>query len=89
MILTNPTEFDRAIEEQWKRVDEIRNARKIGKADVVYADANERPLPGECKRPLPLRNKTAELFSHPRADERVGEPALKEVGPQKKRQRAP
>src|SRR5438552_18885224 len=32
MILTNPTELDKAIQENWKRVSELRNARNAGKA---------------------------------------------------------
>jgi hypothetical protein len=38
MILTNPVELDAAIDEKWKRVGEIRNTRKAGKALVLYAD---------------------------------------------------
>jgi hypothetical protein len=38
MILTNPTELDKAIRENWKRVEAIRNARKAGNALVLYAD---------------------------------------------------
>lgn len=39
MILSNPNELDKAIREGWKRVGEIRDARKAGKAVVLYADA--------------------------------------------------
>jgi len=39
MILTNPTELDKAIQEGWKRVDELRDARRAGNAVVLYADA--------------------------------------------------
>jgi hypothetical protein len=38
MILTNPVELDTAIHEDWKRVAEIRNARKAGNAVVLYSD---------------------------------------------------
>jgi len=44
MILTNPTEFDQAIHEGWKRVDEIRNAKKAGNALVLHADAKGKKL---------------------------------------------
>lgn len=39
MILTNPAELDKGIEENWKRVRELRDARRAGKAVVLYADA--------------------------------------------------
>jgi len=39
MILTNPAELDKAIEENWKQVDALRSARTAGKAVVIYADA--------------------------------------------------
>jgi len=39
MILTNPTELETAINEKWKRLDELRDARSNGKAIVIYADA--------------------------------------------------
>lgn len=38
MILTNPIELDKAIEENWKRVEEIRNAKRAGNAVVLHAD---------------------------------------------------
>jgi len=38
MILTNPVEFDTAIQENWKRVGEIRDAQRAGNALVLYAD---------------------------------------------------
>src|SRR5438874_6310438 len=34
MILTNPIELETAIDENWKRLDEIRNAQKAGNAIV-------------------------------------------------------
>jgi hypothetical protein len=39
MILTNPSELDKAIGENWKRVDELHSARTAGKAVVIHADA--------------------------------------------------
>lgn len=42
MILTNPAELDKAIEEGWKGVDEIRATKKAGKAVVLYADSKGR-----------------------------------------------
>jgi len=42
MILTNPSEFDRAMEESWKGIDDIRNAKNAGKAVVLYADSKGR-----------------------------------------------
>jgi hypothetical protein len=44
MILTNPAELDKAIEEDWKGVSEIRKAEKAGKALVLYADATGKAL---------------------------------------------
>lgn len=44
MVLTNPLELDRAIEENWKRVTELREARQAGKAVVLYADTKGRKL---------------------------------------------
>ena len=38
MIPTNPTELDKAIQENWARVGEIRKARNAGKALVMHAD---------------------------------------------------
>jgi hypothetical protein len=38
MVLTNPVELDQAIQEDWKRVKELRNARKLGRAVVLHAD---------------------------------------------------
>jgi hypothetical protein len=39
MILTNPTELDQAIRENWKRLDEIRNAKKAGRTTILHDDA--------------------------------------------------
>jgi hypothetical protein len=39
MILTNPAELDKAIEENWKPVGELRGARTAGKAVVLHEDA--------------------------------------------------
>ncbi len=39
MILTNPTELDKAIQEDWPRVAEIRKARNAGNALVIHADS--------------------------------------------------
>jgi len=49
MILTNPSELEQAIDEDWKRVDEIRNARDAGKAIVLHADAKGRKLWNKIK----------------------------------------
>lgn len=42
MMLTNPAELEKAIEENWKRVGELRAARTAGKAIVLHADAKGR-----------------------------------------------
>jgi hypothetical protein len=39
MVLTNPDELKTAIEENWKRVGELRKARNAKRAIVIYADA--------------------------------------------------
>jgi hypothetical protein len=39
MVLTNPTEFQNAIDNDWKGVQELRAARKAGHAIVIHADA--------------------------------------------------
>jgi hypothetical protein len=39
MVLTHPAEIDKAIRENWKRIDELRKARRAGKATVIYADS--------------------------------------------------
>jgi hypothetical protein len=39
MILTNPPELDAAIQGNWKRVGELRKARRARRAIVIYADA--------------------------------------------------
>jgi hypothetical protein len=44
MILTNPTELENAIQENWKRVGELRKARSAGEAMVIYADAKGKKL---------------------------------------------
>jgi hypothetical protein len=44
MIVTNPTEFGQAIEENWKRVGDLRKARSAGKATVIYADTKGKKL---------------------------------------------
>lgn len=44
MILTNPAELDKAIEEDWKGVSEIRNAESAGQALLLYADAKGKRL---------------------------------------------
>jgi hypothetical protein len=49
MILTNPAELDKAIEENWKRVDEIRNARKREQAIVLHADVKGRKFWNKIK----------------------------------------
>jgi hypothetical protein len=49
MILTNPGELDKAIEENWKRVGELSNARKAGKAVVLHADAKGKKFWGKIK----------------------------------------
>lgn len=49
MILTNPSELDKAIEENWNRVDELRHARKAGNAVVLYADAKGRKFWNKIK----------------------------------------
>ena len=38
MILTNPAELEKAIQEDWAGVGEIRNARHAGNVRVLYAD---------------------------------------------------
>jgi hypothetical protein len=49
MILTNPNELDRAIRENWKRLDEIRNAREADRALILYADAKGKRLWNKIK----------------------------------------
>jgi hypothetical protein len=49
MILTNPTELDKAIRENWARIAEIRAARKAKKAIVIYADAKGKRIWNEVK----------------------------------------
>jgi hypothetical protein len=49
MILTNPAELDKAIQENWARVGEIGKARNAGKAIVIYADAKGRKFWNEIK----------------------------------------
>jgi hypothetical protein len=44
MVLTNPTEFDEAVRHDWKGVEEVRAARKAGRATVIYADAKGKRL---------------------------------------------
>ncbi|HET6249263.1 MAG TPA: hypothetical protein VFE47_16325 [Tepidisphaeraceae bacterium] len=39
MILTNPAELDHAIQENWKRLHDLRQSRKTGQAIVLHADA--------------------------------------------------
>jgi hypothetical protein len=38
MVLTNPTELGQAIAEDWKRVQELSNAKAAGHATVLHAD---------------------------------------------------
>jgi hypothetical protein len=49
MILTNPVEFEKALQENWKRVDEIRAARSVKKAMVVYADTKGKKFWNEIR----------------------------------------
>ena len=49
MILTNPAELDAAIQQNWKRVGELRSARRASKAVVVYADATGKKLWNKIK----------------------------------------
>jgi hypothetical protein len=44
MILTSPTELDEAVRTDWKGVEELRAARKAGRATVIYADAKGKRL---------------------------------------------
>lgn len=39
MVLTNPIEMDQAIAEDWKRVQELCNAKAAGHATLLHADA--------------------------------------------------
>ena len=39
MVLTNPTELRTAVHDSWKGIEELRAARKTGRATVIYADA--------------------------------------------------
>lgn len=49
MVITNPNELDVAVHDNWKRIEEIRAARKIDKATVIYADAIGRKLWNKIK----------------------------------------
>ncbi len=49
MILTNPAELDTAIQGNWKRVGELRNARSAGRAIVLYADTVGKKFWNEIK----------------------------------------
>jgi hypothetical protein len=44
MVLTNPTELEEAIRQEWKAVQELRAARAADQATVIYADAKGRKL---------------------------------------------
>jgi len=44
MILTNPTELEEALRDDWIGVGELRAARKAGRATVIYADARGKRL---------------------------------------------
>lgn len=44
MILTNPTELDHAVRENWKEIQELRAAREAGQTTVLYADAKGKKL---------------------------------------------
>jgi hypothetical protein len=65
MILTNPTEPDIAIQEDWPRVAEIRKARNSGNALVVQADSKGKILePDHMTLPAQSTGKT--LYGHDR-----------------------
>jgi len=49
MVVTNPSELDEAVRDNWKRIDEIRAARQTGKATVIYTDAIGRKLWNKIK----------------------------------------
>jgi hypothetical protein len=49
MVITNPNELDEALRDNWKRIEEIRAARKIGKATVIYSDVIGRKLWNKIK----------------------------------------
>jgi hypothetical protein len=44
VILTNPTELAEAVQGDWKGIQELRMARKAGRATVIYADAEGKRL---------------------------------------------
>jgi len=44
MVLTNPTELDQAVRDDWKGIQELRAARQADQATVIYADATGRRL---------------------------------------------
>ena len=44
MVLTNPAELEAAVRHHWKRIEELRAARKAGRATVVYADLRGKRL---------------------------------------------
>ena len=49
MILTNPAEFSKAVNENWPRMDEIRKARGAQKSVVLYADSTGKRLWSKIK----------------------------------------
>jgi len=44
VVLTNPTELDEAVRQDWKGIEALRSARKAGRATVIHADAQGKRL---------------------------------------------
>lgn len=49
LVLTNPTEFQHAVDHDWKAVRELRTARQADRAIVIHADALGKRLWGLLK----------------------------------------
>ena len=49
MVLTNPSELDVAIEQNWAGIGDIRKAKNAGRAIVIHADAKGKRLWNKIK----------------------------------------